>query len=77
MRRKKASGMNQPPLPSPTLTRAMWKPSRQFKINVVAYGWFLVSLFVIGVLAWQFRVLWLVPIILLAVALLKLAQRWK
>jgi hypothetical protein len=55
----------------------MWKPSRQFKINVVAYGWFLVSLFVIAVLAWQFRILWIVPIILIAVALLKLAQRWR
>lgn len=69
--------MNRAALPSPALSRAMWKPSRQFKINVVAYGWFLISLFVLGLLAWQFRVLWLVPIILLAVALLKLAQRWR
>jgi len=53
----------------------MWKPGRQFKINVVTYGWLLVSLFVIGLFAWQFRVLWLVPIILLAAALLKRAPR--
>lgn len=77
MRLKKASGMKEPALPSHAPTRAMWKPSRQFKINVVAYGWLLLSLFILGLLAWQFRVLWLVPIILIAVALLKLAQRWR
>jgi hypothetical protein len=55
----------------------MWKPSRQFKISVVAYGWFLISLFVIGLFAWQFRVLWIVPIILVAAALLKLARQWR
>jgi hypothetical protein len=53
----------------------MWKPGRQFKIAVVTYGWFLVSLFVTGLLAWQFRVLWLVPIIIVAVAVLKVARR--
>lgn len=54
----------------------MWKPSRQFKINVVAYGWLLVSLFVIGVFAWQFSVLLIVPIIIIAVVMLKFVQRW-
>jgi hypothetical protein len=55
----------------------MWKPSRHFKINVVAYGWFLISLFVMAVFAWQFRVLWIVPIIIIAVMLLRLVQRWR
>ena len=53
----------------------MWRPSRRFKVNVVAYGWLLVSLFVIGLLAWQFAVLWFVPLIILAVVVLKRIQR--
>lgn len=53
----------------------MWKPSRLFKENFVAIGFFLVSLFLIGLFAWQCALWVLVPIIGLVIVLQLIDRR--
>jgi len=53
----------------------VWKPSRPFKENFVAIGFFLVSLFLIGLFAWQCALWVLVPVIALVIALAWIGRR--
>ena len=47
----------------------MWKPSRLFKENFTAVGFFLVSLFVMGLFAFQCGMWVLIPIFALVIVL--------
>lgn len=53
----------------------MWRPSRSFKENFVLIGFFLASVFVIGLFAWQCALWMLVPVIALVVVFEVLARR--
>lgn len=52
----------------------MWQPTRSFKENFTAIGFFLVSIFIIAVFAMQCGLWVLVPIFLLVIVL-KVAGR--
>lgn len=47
----------------------MWRPSRAFKGNFVAIGFFLVSLFLIGLFATQCALWVFLPVVLLVIVL--------
>lgn len=53
----------------------MWQPSKNFKATFTAFGFLLVSLFLIGVFALQCGLWLLIPIILFAIALSLFARK--